>query len=231
MKRLKLISVICTLCAVVMLFGITPSHALGETPYFQANAQQVECGLFTPSMTTNPENMQYYLSTKSAFAPYITYVRAGIESWNSSTYHIDLDRTTSYSSSVVDVKGYYGGTAREYDYFGTLGYTVFIVGDGPYSGNNREVGNEIVSIKEDYWMAEIYINYDTNPSGSLNTTAMRNQVQHVAAHEMGHAFGLSHQLATSTHMVMCTPYNSNVTKTPYSSEQYSVQFLYNHKGY
>lgn len=222
MKYLK--SACSALLSVVLVFSMQVS--VSALLYHQTNATGLIDGVFTPRLTTDPYYIQYYVSTSSSFTSHASYARTGVESWNSSTYDIDITETTSYSTSICDVKGYNGNSAAYEDQSSLLGFTVVYCGDGAYSGDSTAYydSNEI---PEDYWMGEIYINYVTIPSSELNSTAIQKKLKVVAAHEMGHVLGLGH--VAGTQYIMRDGYVSSQPSSPPDSEKSAVRDLYDYR--
>lgn len=194
--------------------------------YHQTSSAGIAAGVFTPRLTTDPYYIQYYVSTNYLFSSHAPYARTGVESWNSTTYDIDITETTTYSSSVCDIKGYNGNSSAYEDQSDLLGFAVVYCGNGAYGGNNTAYydGSEI---PEDYWMGEIYINYATIPASGLSSSANQKMLKTVSAHEIGHVLGLGH--VSGNQYIMRDGYVASQPTTPPNTEKSAVRELYDYR--
>lgn len=221
MKQIRYVAVTLTVTVLVFLMQISTSAQL----YHQTSNLLQK---MTPRLTTDPNSTKYYVTSNVSFSSHTSYVRTGIESWNSSTYDIDITETTTYSSSVCDVKGYNGNSSSYADQKDLLGFTIVYCGDGAYSGNNTAYYDSN-DIPRDYWMGEVYINYTEIPASDLSSSATQKKLIVVAAHEMGHVLGLGH--VTSTQYIMKDGYSASQPTAPTNSEKEAVQELYDYRNY
>lgn len=222
MKYFKPLFVLALAIILVLSMQVSVSALL----YHQTDANGLLYDEFTPRLTTDPYYIQYYISPSVNISEHVPYISIGIESWNSSEYDIDIIETSSYSSSVCDVRGYDGASSVYEDQSSLLGFAVVYCGDGAYSGDNTAYYNS-EDIPEDYWMGEVYINYREIPEEDLDLSSIQKELKVVAAHEMGHILGLGH--VDSTRYIMHDGYVSTQPTSPHDSEKSAVRDLYDYR--
>ena len=186
--------------------------------YHQTNHDGLLNGDFTPRLTSGPNGVKYYMSSYSIPSTYSSYISQGVESWDSSNYEINLVLTTTYSESLVDVKGYDGSLAANIDHADVFGYTLVVCGDGPYQSNN-----DSSLIPSDYWGAEVYLNYYGISNTTDYTSPVSKRFKVITAHEVGHALGCGHVTGTSNLMYQSFRDTQN---TPQNSDKLLITILY-----
>lgn len=113
------------------------------------------------------------------------------------------------------------------DWKDAWGFTKIYFGDGSYGDNNVGYTNIDDLPDEDYWGAEIYINYK-----GLNNDASSpvNMNKSVVAHELGHALGLFHYGTLSTSIMYYAFEKTDTTvHVPKTNDKDNVLYLYQYR--
>lgn len=197
-----------------------------QTPVSASLYHQTDSSLtsFTPRLTTDPQYVQFYISSTSNFSSHASYVRTGVTAWNSSTHSIDLTETNTYRNSICDVKGYNGNSSAYAEQKDLLGFAVVYCGDGAY-GNNNTPYYDSAEIPSNYWGGEAFINLVEIPASDLGNASTQKMLKTVAAHEIGHILGLGH--VSSDQFIMRDGYVYSQPTSPPNSEKRAVRNLYN----
>lgn len=204
--------------------------------YIFIDAEQFYSGEFTPRLSSpelecGSDGLLYYFSytiSDEFSSSLVSSMETNIETWNSDTYCISIDRTTSYGSSLCDFRTYSGSEVDDYDVKSLLGYTLLYFGDGAYAGENTGYYDPAdMPLYDDYHIVEIYLNTEQLNSSKLSTN-LEKMLKITATHEMGHALGLGH--ITNNKYLMYQSYEDGTTPlSPLEDEQFAIYELYHNR--
>ncbi len=153
------------------------------------------------------DSMCYYVD--SSAEKYVSYINKGINRWTNSGYSpSDFINMTAVSSNYATDVDYYAKAHNDCVIKDALAETFFF----------NSSAQEVYSSKP-YYFAEITINNDTY----VDLTSF--QKIGTAAHELGHAFGLSEN-NNNTNMIMCQLGSGRTVNTVNSAEYAKVVDIY-----
>ena len=214
---------------------VLPTSAL----YIATDFTGLGAGVFTPRFedqnddtSPNTDGLKYYIAntvTNNFSSTCITKIETGIESWNSSSHLIDIEKTTAFNLSRCDIRAYDDEDITNEDFIGIFGYTLLYFGDGAYNGNNTPYYEvDAMPKDQDYGIMEIFINYGVLNTNNYSSSDLYTRLQTTGAHEMGHALGLIH--VPGVQYLMYNGYEDGISPTsPTLDEKDEVYQLYNNR--